>query len=141
MVAPSLAAVSEPAQLRPLSFDLTSPDGTDAAIQAAFEDAKEESLLFIESATARIAQNEGGDAALRELQAFLLYLLSHVERDPGLAIAADDLFGAAAAIRNGFESGRLTIDMRSRRLLNDAAQRFRARLRTARLRKEAVRSI
>lgn len=93
-----------------------------------FEAAKRERLVFIERAVAGIARGDGAPAALRELSAFLLDLLSLVGRDPGLELAADDLHDAATmlAAERGPEAG--ARDPRRRRLLDDACRRFRERL-------------
>jgi hypothetical protein len=91
-----------------------------------FRSAKDEALGFVELAVRRVAEGEGGDAGLRELEAFLIEILALVERDPGLELAAEDLHRAAAMIVGGH--GAEGIDVRRRRLLLDAARRFRARL-------------
>jgi hypothetical protein len=73
-----------------------------------FRSAKDEALGFVELAVRRVAEGEGGDAG------------------PGLELAAEDLHRAAAMIVGGH--GAEGIDVRRRRLLLDAARRFRARL-------------
>ena len=63
-----------------------------------FVAAMRERLGFLEGAVARMEQGESTDAALREIGTFLLDLLTLVERDPGLELAADDLYEAAAIL-------------------------------------------
>jgi hypothetical protein len=89
-----------------------------------FEAAMRERLGFLEGAVARMEQGGGADAALREIGTFLLDLLTLVERDPGLELAADDLYEAAAILA----AGPSIADARRWRLLRDAARRFRERL-------------
>jgi hypothetical protein len=93
-----------------------------------FRSAVGDALSFVELAVGRVAEGEGGEGALRELEAFLIEILALVERDPGLALAADDLHRAAAMIVGDLRPGREGADVRRRRLLLDAARRFRARL-------------
>jgi hypothetical protein len=63
-----------------------------------FELIKEETTQFIERTVARIARGDSVEAGLRELEAFLLHMMACVKRDPGLEIAAYDLYNAAAVI-------------------------------------------
>jgi hypothetical protein len=84
-----------------------------------------ETLGFVEEAIARIEAGEGVEAALREMHAFILDILSLIRRDPGIATAADDLLRAAAVLA---AAGGGRPDPRRARLLKDAAQRLRARL-------------
>lgn len=96
-----------------------------------FEAAKQDRLGFVQGAIAQIARGEGAQAALREMSAFLLDLLTLVERDPGLELAADDLYEAAAMLAADRRPGPTALDPRRWRLLKDAARRFRARLDSA----------
>ena len=89
-----------------------------------FVAAMRERLGFLEGAVVRMEQGSGADAALREIGTFLLDLLTLVERDPGLELAADDLYEAAAILAGGPSIA----DARRWRLLRDAARRFRERL-------------
>lgn len=93
-----------------------------------FEAAKQDRLGFVQGAIAQIARGNSPDAALREMSAFLLELLTLVERDPGLELAADDLYEAAVMLAADRRSGRDILDPRRWRLLRDAARRFRMRL-------------
>lgn len=107
----------------------TEPDRADAGLRPpSFEAAKQDRLGFVQGAIAQIARGEGAPAALREMSAFLVDLLTLVERDPGLELAADDLYGAAVMLAADRRSRPDTLDPRLWRLLKDAARRFRARL-------------
>ena len=68
------------------------------ANEQSFELVKEETMQFIERAVVRIARADNVEIGLRELEAFLLHILGFVKRDPGLEIAAYDLYNAAAVI-------------------------------------------
>jgi hypothetical protein len=114
----------EPGPIDPEDQPRTIPGG-------AFEATKRERLGFVERAVARIAQGDGADAALREIGAFLLDLLTLVERDPGLELAADDLYDAAAMLAGESRDSAIA-DARRWRLIKDAARRFRERLDAAR---------
>jgi hypothetical protein len=107
----------------------TGPENQSRTIPgSAFEATKQERLGFVERAIARIAQGDGGaDAALREIGAFLLDLLTLVERDPGLELAADDLYDAAVMLARESRDSAVA-DARRWRLIKDAARRFRERL-------------
>jgi len=52
--------------------------------QRSFGAVTEDLLGLIEQAVARIEQEEGAEAALREMQATLLGIKAMVERDPGI---------------------------------------------------------
>jgi hypothetical protein len=91
-----------------------------------FEKATRERLGFLEGAVARMERGDGAEAALREIGTFLLDLLTLVERDPGLELAADDLYEAAAILASGPDPA--IADARRWRLLKDAARRLRERL-------------
>lgn len=98
------------------------------ARRPSFEAAKQDRLGFVQGAIAQIARGEGAQAALREMSAFLLDLLTLVERDPGLELAADDLYEAAVMLAADRRSRPGALDPRLWRLLKDAARRFRMRL-------------
>jgi hypothetical protein len=85
-----------------------------------------ETLDFVEDAVRRIVTLDRSDAALRELEAFLLEVLCWVGRDPGLELAAQDLHSAARIIVEAAHCGCAPTDRRRLRLLADAARRFRA---------------
>jgi hypothetical protein len=114
-----------PGQVPPAGFD-PAPLAGDG--RGAFDQARDEGLRFVELAIARIARGEGVEGAFRELEAFLIELLSLVERDPGLELASKDLHRAATMIVGDRRGGLGEVDTRRWRLLMDAARRFRARL-------------
>jgi hypothetical protein len=119
----------EPGAIMPEDRGEAGPDDPFAAALSRanpFVVAMRERLGFLESAVARMAQGVGADAALREIGTFLLDLLTLVERDPGLELAADDLYEAAAILAGGPDPA--MADARRWRLLKDAARRFRERL-------------
>jgi hypothetical protein len=96
-----------------------------------FKFEKEETVRFIERAVEQIARRDSVEAALRELEAFLLHTLSLVKRDPGLEIAAYDLYAAAAVIVASRAHQSTVVDVRPWRLLTDAARRFGERVQAA----------
>ena len=85
--------------------------------QRSFGAATDELLSLIEQAIARIELGEGAEAALREMRASLLEIKAMVERDPGIRMAADDLYEAAAALVAGKSAGPDLVDVRRWRLL------------------------
>ena len=99
--------------------------------QRSFGAATDELLSLIEQAIARIEQGEEADAALREMRASLLEIKAMVERDPGIRMAADDLYEAAAALVAGKSAGPDLVDVRRWRLLKEAGFRLCARLASA----------
>ena len=99
--------------------------------QWSFGAVTEDLLGLIEQAVARIEQGEGAEAALCEMQASLLELKAMVERDPGIRMAADDLYEAAAALVAGKSAGPDLVDVRRWRLLKEAGFRLCARLASA----------
>ena len=99
--------------------------------QRSFGAATDELLSLIEQAIARIELGEGAEAALREMRASLLEIQAMVERDPGIRMAADDLYEAAAALVAGKSAGPDLADVRRWRLLKEAGFRLCARLASA----------
>ena len=99
--------------------------------QRSFGAATDELLSLIEQAIARIEQGEGAEAALREMRASLLEIKAMVERDPGIRMAADDLYEAAAALVAGKSAGPDLVDVRRWRLLKEAGFRLCTRLASA----------
>jgi hypothetical protein len=99
-----------------------------ATTEQTFELIKEETAQFIERTVARIARGDSVEAGLRELEAFLLHMMAYVKRDPGLEIAAHDLYKAAAMIVASRPLSAAVVDAKPWRLLMDAAHRIRARL-------------
>jgi hypothetical protein len=100
--------------------------------ELAFKIAIDEGLYLIEQAVARIKQGAGAEAALRELWAALLEVKAKVARDPGIRMAADDLYTAAAALVAATSAGSDEVSARHERLLKEADARLRDRLATAR---------
>ena len=92
----------------------------------------DELLGILGQAILRIKHGDRPDAALRELWAVLLELKVVVARDPGIRMAAEDLYEAAAALVAGQNTGSERADVRRWRLLTDADARLRERLTAAR---------
>jgi len=85
-------------------------------------------LNMVEQASSRIAMYRGGSSDLRTISAGLGEISYLIERDPGIEIAATDLFSAAQALT---ASAPICSPVRLRRLLQEATSRFRARLSSA----------
>ena len=100
--------------------------------ELAFRVATDELLDTVAEAIARIERGDGAEKALRELWAALLELKAMVARDPGIRMAADDLYAAAAALVGGERAGSEMGTVRRWRLLREADARLRARLSSAR---------
>ena len=100
--------------------------------ELAFRIAADELLGTVAEAIARIERGDGAEAALRELWAALLELKAMVARDPGIRMAADDLYAAATALVSDKSVGSAVGDVRRWRLLREADARLRARLFSAR---------
>jgi hypothetical protein len=96
-----------------------------------FEAATHELLGLIEQAVARIEQGAGAEAALRDISATLLGLKAMVVHDPGIKMAADDLYESAAALVAARSVGPAGVDVRRWRLLKEADARLRDRLASA----------
>ena len=93
-------------------------------------EALEETVGFIERALDRITRDEGAEAELHNVQAYILNVLELVERDPGIEAAADDLQNAVRF----FVIGRIDQGDAPRRgrLMREAYLRFHDRLTAAR---------
>jgi len=100
--------------------------------ELAFRVAMDELLGTVSEAIARIKCADGADAALRELWAALLKVKATVARDPGIKMAADDLYAAAAGLVATTSAGSDGVGVRNERLLKEADVRLRARLASAR---------
>ena len=85
----------------------------------------EERIACIEEALIQIEQQRDAAVGLHNLQAHLPNLLELIERHAGVTAAADDLLSAATAFMTGDHPARA-------RLLREAFQRFRDRLKSAR---------
>ena len=75
-------------------------------------DALDETIAFIERALGRIRADEGAEAELHNLRAYLVNVLDLVERDPGIEAASDDPYAVARRVAEGSDKG-----PRMRRLL------------------------
>src|SRR5215203_6064743 len=95
-----------------------------------FEAATRELLGLIEQAVAQIEQGAGAEAALRDISATLLGLRAMIVHDPGIRMAADDLYESAAALVAARSVGPAGVDVRRWRLL-EADTRLRIRLASA----------
>jgi hypothetical protein len=91
-----------------------------AATNAAFN--------LAEQAIRAMEDGAQADAALRQLWASLLELKHLRASDPGIRMAAQDLYEAAAAIAAHKGAGAGFVDLRLWRLLKEAQGRLRARL-------------
>ena len=91
--------------------------------------AVDELLSVIERAVGRIEQGES--TALREIWTALRELQAMVARDPGISMAAEDLYAAAAALVAGQSTEAERADVRRWRLLKEADARLRDRLGSA----------
>jgi len=100
--------------------------------ELAFRIAADERLGTVAEAIARIEHGDGADVPLRELWAALLEIKAMVARDPGIRMAADDLYAAATALVSDKSVGSAVQDVRRWRLLREADARLRARLSSAR---------
>src|SRR3954454_24746943 len=85
--------------------------------ELAFQVALDEALYLIEQAVARIKNGEGSEAALGELWAALSGVQTMVARDPGIRMAADDLYEAALTLVATERAGTV-VGVRPWRLLN-----------------------
>jgi len=99
--------------------------------ERSFEAATHELLGLIEQAVARIEQGAGAEAALRDISATLLGLKAMIVHDPGIKMAADDLYESAAALVAARSVGPAGVDVRRWRLLKEADARLRIRLASA----------
>ena len=85
-------------------------------------------VLTAEQAIARIHQGLEIEAALHELAAALRELQALRTRDPGVRMAAQDVYEAAAALVIDKRAGDVVTDTRRWRLLKQADWRLRGRL-------------
>ncbi len=99
--------------------------------ELAFRIATEELLGTVAEAIARIERGDGAEAALRELWVALRDLKAMIVHDPGIKMAADDLYEAAAALVAARSVGPAGVDVRRWRLLKEADARLRDRLASA----------
>ena len=96
--------------------------------EQALKGAAHDLLALVEQAIARIEQRDQAEAALRALWASLLEIRALRARDPGIRMAAQDLYEAAAALVLDERAGLGVVDIRRWRLLKEADRRLRRRL-------------
>ncbi len=96
--------------------------------QESLEPAARTLLALTEQAIARIHQGLEIEAALHELAAALRELQALRTRDPGVRMAAQDVYEAAAALVIDKRAGAVVTDTRRWRLLKQADWRLRGRL-------------
>ena len=99
--------------------------------ELAFKIATDDLLAQMEQAIAWIKQGDGGNVALRELWASLSGVQAMVARDPGIRMAAHDLYEAASALVATQRAGTV-VGVRPWRLLKEANARLRDWLALAR---------
>ena len=93
--------------------------------QESLEPAARTLLALTEQAIARIHQGPEVEAALHELAAALRELQALRTRDPGVRMAAQDVYEAAAALVIDKRAGAVVTDTRRWRLLKQADWRLR----------------
>ncbi|KLK93947.1 hypothetical protein AA309_05575 [Microvirga vignae] len=98
-------------------------------IELALADRIVERREAIQSVVSRIEQGSS-EVDLQDLQALLVDVAGRGKRDPGIEMAADDLFAAAAAVVTDRNSNSQPI-ARKLRLLRDAGFRLQHRLASA----------
>jgi hypothetical protein len=89
-------------------------------------DALDEALGAIQTALTQIDETGETEVGLNNVRSHILSVLWLVERNPGIEAAADDLYNAAAAFV--LAKADPNTGNRHRRILTDAAIRFRERL-------------
>ncbi|MDF2973040.1 MAG: hypothetical protein K0R61_3490 [Microvirga sp.] len=85
-------------------------------------------LGAVDQALDEIGRGDHADVALRRLWASLTEIKALRARDPGLRMAAQDLYEAAAALVSDRHTGAEFLDIRRWRLLKEADKRLKARL-------------
>jgi hypothetical protein len=85
-------------------------------------------IALTEQAIARITDGVQAEAGLRELWASLVELRHLRASDPGIRMAAQDLYEAAAAVAMQKRAGVAVVDIRLWRLLKQADGRLKARV-------------
>ncbi len=105
------------------------PDAV-AGQEQAFKAAAHGLLAMIEQAFPRIAEGDEAEAALCEIWTSLLEIKGITARDPGIRMAADDLYEAAMALVAVKNAGP-AVDFKRWRLLKEADLRLRVRLASA----------
>ena len=85
------------------NYDVGKPgEGAQGRQDQAIKGAAKSLLALVEQAIVRIEQGDRGEAALRELWASLVEIKALRARDPGIRMAAQDVYEAAAAAGSGY---------------------------------------
>ena len=111
------------------NYDVGKPgEGAEGRQDQAIKGAAKGLLALVAQAIVRIEQGDRGKAALRELWASLVEIKALRARDPGIRMAAQDVYEAAAAVVVDTRTGAVVVDIRRWRLLREAHLRLRRRL-------------
>ena len=111
------------------NYDVGKPgEGAEGRQDQAIKGAAKSLLALVAQAIVRIEQGDRGKAALRELWASLVEIKALRARDPGIRMAAQDVYEAAAAVVVDTRTGAVVVDIRRWRLLREAHLRLRRRL-------------
>jgi hypothetical protein len=111
------------------NYDVGKPgEGAQGRQDQAIKGAAKSLLALVAQAIVRIEQGDRGEAALRELWASLVEIKALRARDPGIRMAAQDVYEAAAAVVVDTRTGAVVVDIRRWRLLREAHLRLRRRL-------------
>ena len=111
------------------NYDVGKPgEGAQGRQDQAIKGAAKSLLALVAQAIVRIEQGDRGEAALRELWASLVEIKALRARDPGIRMAAQDVYEAAAVVVVDTRTGAVVVDIRRWRLLREAHLRLRRRL-------------
>ena len=111
------------------NYDVGKPgEGAQGRQDQAIKGAAKSLLALVAQAIVRIEQGDRAEAALRELWASLVEIKALRARDPGIRMAAQDVYEAAAAVVVDTRTGAVVVDIRRWRLLREAHLRLRRRL-------------
>ena len=111
------------------NYDVVRPgEGAEGRHDQTINGAAKSLLALVAEAIVRIEQGDRGEAALRELWASLVEIKALRARDPGIRMAAQDVYEAAAAAVVDTRTGAVVVDIRRWRLLREAHLRLRRRL-------------
>jgi hypothetical protein len=111
------------------NYDVGKPgEGAEGRQDQAIKGAAKSLLALVAQAIVRIEQGDRGEAALRELWASLVEIKALRARDPGIRMAAQDVYEGAAAVVVDTRTGAVVVDIRRWRLLREAHLRLRRRL-------------
>jgi hypothetical protein len=112
------------------NYDAGQPgEGAAGRQEQSLKGAAKNLLALVEQAIVRIEQGDRGEAALRELWASLVEIKALRARDPGIRMAAQDVYEAAAAlVMDNRTAGAVVVDIRRWRLLRQAHLRLRRRV-------------